>query len=491
MMRLNAMEEDHRAALAAASHRQQLLQQQLDLLQGPSIPHNEASSPLRAQIPKRARSEAEESDFLRDTRAILGILFAKVRINQGDVLEFRLATLNKEFESALKLDGKVLQTNWDRVHSASRAELRQSPHYLAAAASDQFTCPTVLMKKVCSGSIFGKPFGQLASTDDLKHYWALTHFAPEKKSTELSHFKARIQAEEDDVLFDQNYLHSVKKETNLFIQGTFDSSVDALLSTVANFLLFARTVVDVPEWSESPHNPSIVNYMFRLADLLSTNESKRAINSLQVDAPHIIFAIFSGFQDIVGAYGQILRETKAVNIAREAWTTSTRDLATIDAFEYIGSTIKAPHNSYVRFQSSLKELLSTRALGLFAFPAHSFFVIHPRIPAKESNTNAKDTGNEKGTDSKLKRDRNGKDKDRDTMPQGNWLIGIGESTYKDFKLPPDLTNAFCVRWAFTKITCIRTDCKWPHIKHGDLSSAQKTALAAYIEENKTKFSLAK
>jgi hypothetical protein len=499
MERLNAMERDHRTQLAALAeqHQQQLhqqqqqLQQQLVLLQGSSTALNEAPSPVRVQIPKRARSEAEESDFLRDTRAILGILFAKVRINQGDIVEFRLATLDKEFETALKLDNKVLQPNWDRVHAACRAEMRRNPHYLATAASEHFICPLVLMKKICSGSIFGKPFGQLERVDDLKHNWALTHFAPEEKSPELTHFKACIQAEEDDVLFEQNYLHSVKKETTLFIQGSFDSSVDALLSTIANFILFARTVVDAFEWGESPHNPSIVNYMFRLADLLSTNESKRAIIQLQVDAPHIIFAIFSGFQDIVGAYGQILRETKAVNIAREALTTLTYDLSTMDAFDYIGSPIKGPHNAYLSFQRSLKELLNTRSLGTFAFPARSFHAIHPRIQAKVHNANAKDTIEEGAIDSKLKRVRNGKDKARDKTPQGNWLMGLGGTTHREFKFPPDLVNAFCIRWAFNKISCNRPECTWPHIGHGDLTSAQKSALAMYIEANKTKFALAK
>ena len=227
MERLNAMERDHRAQLASMTeeHQRQLQQQQRQLqqqqqqLQHP-IELVDAPSPIRVQIPKRARSEAEESDFLRDTRAILGILFAKVRINQGDVLEFRLATLDKEFEKALKLDNKVLQPNWDRVHAACRAEMRRCPHYLATAASEHFTCPLVLMKKVCSGSIFGKPFGQLEHADELKHNWALTHFAPEEKSPELTIFKASIQAEEDAL---QAQIRDLEAE--LSVADTHDNNV--------------------------------------------------------------------------------------------------------------------------------------------------------------------------------------------------------------------------------------------------------------------------
>jgi len=285
---------------------------------GSTLTHDITISPSRAQIPKRAKSDHEESDFLRDTRAILGILFAKVRINQGDVIEFSLARLTTDFEAVLKMDSKVLTSTWDRVHAASRAEICRSPHYLTTAASTSFICPTVLMKCICSGSIFHKPFGQLTSMDDLKHHWALAHFAPEEKSTALTTFKAKLQAEEDDVLFDQPLLHTTRKETNLFIQGSFDSTVDTLLSTISNFLLFAQTVVVVPEWGESSHNPSIVNYLHRLADLISSSEHKRGINSLQNEAPHLLFANFSGFQDIIREYGRLIRETKAVNIARDA-----------------------------------------------------------------------------------------------------------------------------------------------------------------------------
>ena len=295
MARLAAMERDHKAAIEAleAQYQLQLLQQ----AQGPVPPIDPPASPP-LPVPKRARGETEDTDFIRDTRAILGILFAKVRIKSGDVLEFRLARLNRDFEDAIKMDSKVLNANWDRVHSSTRADMRRNQHYLATAASDQFTCSSVLMKKVCSGSIYSKPFGQLGSMDDLKHNWALPHFAPEEHSTDLLSFKARLQAEEDDVLFDQPILHATKKETNLFIQGSFDVSVDALLSTVANFLVFAQTVVDVPEWGDSPHNPAIVNYMHRLTDLLCGSEHKRAINLLQKDAPYILFTIFSGFQDV-------------------------------------------------------------------------------------------------------------------------------------------------------------------------------------------------
>ena len=138
------------------------------------------------------------------------------------------------------------------------------------------------------------------SLDEFSRDWSLLQFAPASNKSERDHLLQQQGIEQADLLVDQYTYHLSKKDNKMVIQGSFDGSIDAILGTVTNFLV-AKSVVPVPEWGVSPNNPAIINWLITLAEILGTNLSaKHRLADLCTRYDHLLFSIFSCFQDIPG-----------------------------------------------------------------------------------------------------------------------------------------------------------------------------------------------
>jgi len=175
-----------------------------------------------------------------------------------------------------------------------------------------FFMPPVLLKKITAGgSMFSKTIGQVMSLDELSRDWVLVHFAPANNRAKLELLLQQQGLEQAESLVDQHNLHLSKKDTVMHIQGSFDSSLDMILSTVANFIVFTLMVTDAPEWGVGPNNPLLVNSLIDLADVLGTDPSaKQSIHDRASKAKnsHLLFSLFACFQDVLGALGKLMVE---------------------------------------------------------------------------------------------------------------------------------------------------------------------------------------
>ena len=339
--------------------------------------------------------------------------------------------------------------------------------------------------------MFAKTLGMCLSLDEFSRDWSLLHFAPASNKLERDRLLHQQGIEQADLLVDQHTYHLSKKDTKMVIQGSFDGSIDAILGTVANFVVFSKSVVAVPEWGVSPNNPAIVNWLITLADILGTNLSaKHRLVDLCTRHDHLLFSIFSCFQDILGAFGKIMLETDLVKTA-DSIIQGASNLQLPPSYNKV---FDYPYETFVRSRTRLTNLVNDQLLGDFIGPLGSYRIVHPlpqpaKQPAKADDTTktSAQSGPRRGRPTPAT-SSTAASNTHSAPGIGDWILTTNGSL-KDFRIPPGVPN-FCMRFAFRGRTCTNSHCQYRHMGKDQFTPDEKQLLDTYISASAGKYQYA-
>ncbi len=486
-------------------------------------------------LPKKARANSE---ILLRARATFGILLArKIPCIENNTYRYVFGTLKDSFTSLMEAPNQLFATDLKKVHNVSKGEASENTHYLAVHADKELHLSAVLVKKITSGgSMYSKVLGQLSHMDEFERDWGLIHFGSAGKSE--SDRRLHQQAREDtDLLVEQHPIHQQKKDTSMPFTTTVDASMDAILTTVANFLVFLGSVVHIAEWGESPNNPIIVNYLIALCDIVGTTDKHKIVELASLpENKHLMFCIFSSFSDIVSSFGKVLMESNAVALVSKAMSTGATGCSLMDHDLTKMSIVK---ETFEKARRRLSQLVSENSLGDFAAPPRSFQVFHP-VPApkppKDSDlalTKSAGSGRPFGIHSTADgqkmlgnydshipnrqyvgqrqnnrrykpytsnfiaqptsqiqlQNQNPNQTQGTITTNGDWLVALNNAPLKEFEIPQGIAP-FCKRFAFKgKICPYGSSCTFRHIPLDGLSADEKAVMTNYLAANPTKFQL--
>jgi len=411
---------------------------------------------------------ANKSDSKVITKAILGLFFAHVDINNPTAFE----PTDIKPEADLLLSHKAIADNWGRLHATVFKKYSGNQHFLASMISKSFQVQPPLLKRLMKGQIHHFPISTLMSTDPVDHELFLIHFASPTTTAELRNqqfYSKRSRDEEDSAYFNQPINHQVRIDTKLHIFHSFCDSIDTILATIANFLTVAEAFVPVYEWGVSSQNPSIINFFHELASLLSDADARAPISNMArlPQFSHIYFSIFSCFQDIFASFGSIIRTTNAVDLIvlkkmdnidhdlfRDTISVYKRSLATITDLVRLGMT-------------------SNLATAPVSFPVIFPTVKHEKVEPKKEDSVHEPTKRKPRPDIKHHKDA-----------KGNWLIRLDRQVkFRDFKFPSQV-GSFCLCFAIKDLTCKKGgECSNPHVDYSAWTHEQQDAFKANLVSN--------
>ena len=415
-------------------------------------------------------------DSSAEIRAILGLLFAHV--DQDDPSKVVLGTLKPDIETLFAK--KNFNAHWDRLHGhAKKKHTDENAHFLASCLSDDFQVHPALLKRLVTGQIHHNPLANLFSKDVLRNDVFLMHFASpttEWEQHEHLQYSRQTREEGDNELFNQPSIHRVRKDTTLHIFLSFCDNVENILATIANFMIVAGTLVVVPEWGTSAYNPSIINYFHDLANLFTKADARNriAVLSKQPQFRHLLFSIFCCFQDILGSFGNIIRNSDLVSQVLSNPSTDDID------FSIYRNTVKEFHSS----KKALELLVLRSQTSAFVSAPMSFSIIFP--PKAKDETN-------KGKDYTIQDSNRFKRNGKDGKPypksesKGDWLLHIDRTKkLTTFSFADCNIGLFCLCFATKDYNCKwGSSCKNPHIDYASLADNKKEALKAYLASNNT------
>ena len=448
--------------------------------------------------PKRPRTDSDtltESTFTRRARAVFGSLFATSQPIHNEQA-YSLTKVKDSFIGVLEASTILFSGDWRAAQHIAKAEAQSDTHYLSVLADQHFFVPPILVKKIAAGgTMFAKSLGMCLSLDEFSRDWSLLHFAPASNKSERDRLLQQQGIEQADLLVDQHTYHLSKKDTKMVIQGSFDGSIDAILGTVANFIVFAKSVVPVPEWGASPNNPAMINWLITLTDILGTNLSaKHRLADLCSRHDHLLFSIFSCFQDIFGAFGKIMLETDLVKTADSVIQGAT-SLQLPPSYNKI---FDYPYETFLRSRTRLTNLVKDQLLGDFIGPLGSYRVVHPlppSAPPSAKQTTKVEDNTKPSMQAGQRRGRLPSSASSTIAPNTHSVPGIGDwllstnGSLKDFRIPPGVPN-FCMRFAFRGRTCTNSHCQYRHMGKDQFTPDEKQLLDTYISANAGKFQYA-
>jgi hypothetical protein len=438
------------------------------------------SSPTRSPPPKKKKTDDETPSITAVSQAtiVLKVLFAKKIQSQTGPVQYELATLTDGAKTLLPLQQAQFAATWKRLHSASKRGFESNAHVLATLASKKFFVSPTLLRKILSGDMYDVPLSHLDSMDEWKRSWCLAHFASPSDTSEYHSYVATQQQEIDSDQLNQNPIHAVKKDPNLFVnQGHFDNTVDNILGSVANFLVVAQTLVVVPVWGNDPSNPALINYLHTLAGLLTREKS--ALMDIAKNCKHLLFQVFGYFQDVLGEFGRILTSSNIVD-----------SLINIDferSYRICGDVFTASHNAYEASLEELGKLVKYRTPPSSALG--SYEVAHPRPTQPDEPTGnrpKKGKGQGQGLLQNQGQGHTPGQGQGSTPQMGDWLEMAVDARPRDF-LPFPSGLRFCIYHAIKGKNCNLKNCPHPHVAHAALPAEQKTLLANHLSTKQGKF----
>lgn len=445
--------------------------------------------------PKRPRTDSEpltESTFTRRSRAVFGSLYATNQPIHHE-LSYTLTKVKDSFINVSDAPPILFPGDWRAAQHIAKAEARSDTHYLSVLADQHFFVPPILVKKIAAGgTMFAKTLGMVMSLDEFSRDWSLLHFAPASNKFERDRLLQQQGIEQADLLVDQHAYHLSKKDTKMVIQGSFDGSIDAILGTVANFIVFSKSVVAVPEWGVSPNNPAIINWLITLADILGTNlAAKHRLADFCTRHDHLLFSIFSCFQDILGAFGKIMLETDLVKTADYV----IQGTSTLQLPPSYNKVFDYPYETFLRSRTRLTNLVNDQLLGDFIGPLGSYRIVHPLPPPVKQPLKVDDHP-KPSTQAGQRRGRHPPNSVSTTAPTtqnapgiGDWILTTSNATLKDFRIPPGVPN-FCMKFAFRGRTCTNPHCPYRHMGKDQFTPDEKQVLDNYMSANTGKFQYA-
>jgi hypothetical protein len=414
-------------------------------------------------------SEPESTREKREMRAILGLLFARVDPNPPHSVQ--LATVKKDTDALYNT--KTSAGTWTRVHGQAKRKQVDNQHFLATAINTDFYVHPALLRRFMSGQLYGQPLSNVQSLDIFTREVALLHFASPSTAGELDMMQQQIkqiQYEADSSAFDQPLAHQARKTTKLTHFHSFCTSIDAIFSAVANFLVVSDGLVEIPAWGISVHNPTIINYLHQLASLLSDSSARLRISNLALTHRQVFVSVFACFQDVLSAFGNIITNTCIVNTLVHS--------PDVDIDTTVFSEVIVEFNRSV----NLLTLLAKRSELPNIVPlSYSLFCPTKKIDTDERTEKGDGAGRKKLTRSA------GKDDGVKHHPgaKGDWILRLDEKfRFKNFAFP-EKVGQFCLCFAIQGMTCKRgNDCGFPHIDYTGLKADQKEAIKTYLDNSK-------
>jgi hypothetical protein len=453
-------------------------------------------------------------------QAILQVMFAIRDENDEGEKVYKLPKLTANcLELLAQSDTHSFSTTWRFMHNRSKHQVSESSEALASRASTHFLASVQLVKKFLSGVMYSLPLGRLNNINVWKNDWSLAHFSTPVDNSDYKSFHQQYQDEANsDLQYSVDSVHATKKNFNLFFQNHFDESIETILQCVANFILFASTLVHIPSpWTISSQNPQLINILLRLSEELVKEDTKTALAECSKTYPHVYFTVFSYFQDILSAVGHQLQIGDAIGIAKSIDDPNTTFLS--------ADLYKEVENQAFYSREKLSNLLND--LTLPAKPPASYDKIHPPLAAPTTKSNPVDTTSFPNTNQsrnkKYDNQNTGNTTNANTIAQAvvrALASGKGGSTLPDGvknKNPPDGKGdwleissgtkpneffegkprelAFCLHHALKGFKCnMPRPCKYKHVAYCDFTNEQKALFDAHLnEKNKDaiRFSLAK
>lgn len=470
-------------------------------------------SPLRSPPSKKNRKENPRDDLpvvdmVSTYQSTLAVLFAKVVMDPNcpdDEDVYAPSTLSAGGNQLLASINKSSSFSaiWTKLHNAAKSKPATGGP-LAPLASKLFLTNISLVRKILMGEMVHAATGNLLSMDAWRHEWTLAHFATPFMCDDFKTFKVQVTAEADsDILYSADSIHAVKKDSTLFFQGHFDSSVDTILGCVANFIVFTSTLIDMPHpWILHDRNPLIVNQLLELSGYMLDTDTKARINNASKHYPQLLFAIFSELQDLVSAMGHII-------VVDNLPSTIYNNILTNKTFYFQTGSFDSYVNQFNTTKTGLVSLLK----NLNPPPASpAFFVVHPVAkPAVISPVHNEPTDTDLPTslsvvthNKRKKNNNNNNNNNHNSLVQaiiqatqqafihgstqgnnhgitppsttpppptgpGDWLELIGTAKHTDLLPFPDNIKV-CLLYAVKGLKCPRSNCRLWHTSHNGLGT---------------------
>ena len=461
----------------------------------------DGSSPTRIHSPPTKRNKTE-SDSLSDTAkhymANLNVLFT-VQTVIDEVPGLQPPTLTAQGLQLIAADSNArFSILWKAMHNSAKMIAMEQNISLSLMASSKFLVSTPLIKKMFTGGMSYEPLGCLASLE----CWKLD-------SQDFLKFKNQDAWEsQSDSHYSSDSIHATKRELTMFYQVNFDKTVDSILACVANFIVVASTLVYMSDpWRIHEGNPLIINNLLELSLILSSSDTKMRLMSATNRHPHILFIVFSYFQDLFSEMGRILMKDR------------TRDIALAmmgnDSFLFDSSLFEGYYTQFEVCKTELSKLVKTCSPPQAPM---GYYIIHPPVETKPQINTAPAPPNSlsatpmadynqskqgKGTKwhltylqamNVLAQHQSGSipialptvtqvttnsNSTPTTEPKGDWLEMSAGVTLKDlFPLPKGVH--FCAHHAVKGIRCGLSRCKYPHIHYSGFDPASKVILDTHL-----------
>jgi hypothetical protein len=471
------------------------------------VPIQEPRSPVKKRV--KPTSTTELSDSAKLLQANLAVLFIKHATTEDDQHFFYPPTFTANALSLIKAvdNNLTFQQCWRPMHAAAKESVVTSPYALISLASQNFNASVPLVKKVLTGLMYSQPLGRLPSLDTWKFEWCLAHFATPSECDQHRAFIAQERLEFDsDLNYPAESIHSAKRELSLYLQGHFDSTIDNILQCVANFIVFAKSLVLIPcPWKVHHNNPIIINMLIEMSNLILNEDTKSNMTVASQIHPHLLFTIFGYYQDTLAQIGRLLKTGKIASTLKAAPDLSQ---ATLDASLFVDLN-KAHEYNY----GELKKLLDSAAPPA---ASRAFAIVHPpatsvtatsKPAALPNDTVQLDTSvSQRGRqDSTARVDPNavsfaqamailqqslshganaanarGAARDpKQKTGKGDWLEMSPGVSHRDFTRMPNGLR-FCLHHAIKGITCNRPKCNFAHCSFAQLSADHKKLLETHL-----------
>ena len=461
----------------------------------------ETSSPFRVRSPptKRIKGADSMSDTSKLYMANLNTMFItqpSFEDNAG-LIPPTLSNQGLQLISTSET-GNRFSFLWKSMHNAAKMLAQDQRTTISDMASNKFLASIPLMKKVLSGGMAYEPLGCLISMESWKLEWGLAHFATPIETQDFITFKNQEAMEaQSDSLYAVDSIHATKKDLTMFYQTNFDKTIDSILSCVANFIVVASTIIVMPDpWHINPSNPVIINHFLDLAIILSSTDTKSRLMSATTRHPHLLFCVFSCFQDLLSEMGNILMRGKARDVA----------LAMIgdDGFYFDDALFEAYFDQFKTSKSDLMKLAKTCSPPSAPL---GYYTIHPVELKQLANPTPTYQAQSSSTSSEftMVKPRGSKRQQPSTsashippvgtmnqptsntqppstpatQPKGDWLEMSPGIWLKDLlPMPPNVR--FCLHHAIKGIKCGRPTCRLRHVHYSDLEPATKASLETHL-----------
>ena len=424
---------------------------------------------------KRAFSENEAESSLPvvskiDTiTAIMAVFFAAIDRENGTVIP---GVVIPTFLTAVKSNSNDVFPNWYRLFRDERAKALASEFSIPKKLSVSFTPYSYLLSAFQSGTILGDSLVNAIESSHLYSFVGLIHFSsPNDTDKDFTQLKKDSADETSSSRVQQPERFQAKKHAKLYVPSTFDSDISSILSSIANFFVFAKTIVHTVSYDDNEHNPFILVTLAKIAALIDNPEVASIIKDYSAKYPYFIHAMVSVIHGVFAATANLVLGNTLIN-SYNASDPADRSLPIepflpiIDLADETVKMLKGLRNNLGNFGPLINE-------------PTSYEKFHPRptaIPvAPVSSGSDRPSGPATGNPSKRPRC----DYNRTAHGSGEWLVLKPGKKFVDFK-PGEQFN-FCLRYAIFGSSCPDgLNCSRPHMGWNDVPAALQTTIRTFM-----------